>query len=214
MWGFPDRLRLEVSPGFLLLLGVLYWLDEGVGLLLWGLLACAVHELGHVTAALAFGGQAERLSLTVVGAELSFSYRAPLTYGQDSLVALAGPAANLLFGVLFFALDRYLPAVLSLGVGVFNLLPILPLDGGRVLYGLLADKLDADWADRILTATAGCLVGLLVGAGVIAAVHYANVTLLLTAVWLLTGVLRHGGHGIISGGRHHARRENRENEDL
>ena len=191
MWGSPDRPRLEASPGFLLLLGTLYWLDEGVGLLLWGLLACAVHELGHVAAALAYGGRVERLSLTAVGAELSFSYRAPLSYGQDSLVALAGPASNLLLGGLFFMLDRQLPAMLSLGIGAFNLLPILPLDGGRVLYGLLAEKLDPDWADRLLTAAAGCLVGLLAGAGVIAAVHYANVTLLFTALWLLTRVLRH-----------------------
>ena len=195
MWGAPDRPRLEASPGFLLLLGALYWLDEGVGLLAWGLLACTVHELGHVAAALALGGRAERLSLTAVGAELSFSYRTPLSYGQDSLVALAGPAANLLLAGLLFALDQQLPMVLSLGIGAFNLLPILPLDGGRVLYGLLADKLDPDWADRFLTAAAGCLVGLLAGAGAIAAVHFANVTLLLTALWLLTRVLRQGGQG-------------------
>ena len=207
MWGSPDRLRLEVSPGFLLLLGVLYWLDEGVGLLSWGLLACAVHELGHVAAALAFGGRAERLSLTVVGAELSFSYREPLTYGQDSLVALAGPAVNLLFGGLFFALGRHLPTVICLGVGAFNLLPILPMDGGRVLYSLLADRLDPDWADRLLTAAAGCQVGLLAGAGVIAAAHYANVTLLLTALWLLAGVLRHGEKGTASGWKYPTRRE-------
>ena len=207
MWGFPDRPRLEASPGFLLLLGTLYWLDEGVGLLLWGLLACAVHELGHVVAALACGGRAERLSLTAVGAELSFSYRAPLSYGRDSGVALAGPAANLLLGGLFFVLDLQLPAMLSLGIGAFNLLPILPLDGGRVLYGLLAEKLDPDWADRLLTAAAGCLVGLLAGAGVVVAVHYANVTLLLTALWLLTRVLRHGGQGTVSAGRRPARRE-------
>lgn len=195
MWRNPDRPRLEASPGFLLLLGALYWLDEGVGLLPWGLLACAVHELGHVAAARRFGGRVERLSLTAVGAELSFSYRAPLTYGRDSLVALAGPWANLLLGGLFYWQGRHLPAVLSLGLGVFNLLPILPLDGGRVLYGLLAERLDPDWADRLLTAFAGCLVGVLAGVGTIAAVHYANVSLLLTALWLLAGVIRHGGRG-------------------
>lgn len=202
MWASPDRPRLEASPGFLLLLGVLYWLDEGVGLLPWGLLACTVHELGHMAAALAFGGQVERLSLTVVGAELSFSCRFPMTYGQDGLVALAGPAANLLLGGLFFVLDWHLAAVISLGIGAFNLLPILPLDGGRLVYGLLAERLDPDWADRLLTASAGCLVGLLAGAGVIAAVCYANVTLLLTALWLLAGVLRHGGQGNGPGWEH------------
>ena len=193
MWAAPDAPRLEASPGFLLLLGALYWLDEGVGLLPWGLLACVVHELGHVAAALAFGGRVERLRLTVVGAELSFSYRAPLSYGRDSLVALAGPAANLLLGGLFLPLGRHLPAALSLGVGAFNLLPILPLDGGRVVYGLLAERLDPDWADRLLTAAAGCLGGVLAGVGAIAAVYYANVTLLLTALWLLAGVLRRSG---------------------
>ena len=195
MWRNPERPRLEASPGFLLLLGALFWLDEGLGLLPWGLLACIVHELGHVVAALTCGGRVERLSLTAVGAELSFSYRAPLSYGRDSLVALAGPGANLLLGGLFFWQGRYLPSVLSLGLGAFNLLPILPLDGGRVVYGLLAERLDPDWADRLLTASAGCLVGLLAGVGAIAAVHYANVTMLLTALWLLAGVIRHGGRG-------------------
>ena len=122
-------------------------------------------------------------------------------------MALAGPAANLLLGGLFFALDRQLPAVLSLGIGAFNLLPILPLDGGRVLYGLLAEKLDPDWADRFLTAAAGCLVGLLAGAGLIAAVHFANVTLLLTALWLLVRALRHSGQEVESGRKLPSRRE-------
>lgn len=195
MWRNPEQPRVEASPGFLLLLGALFWLDEGVGLLPWGLLACIVHELGHISAALVCGGRVERLSLTMVGAELSFSYRTPLSYGRDSLVALAGPGANLLLGGLFFWQGRHLPAVLTLGLGAFNLLPILPLDGGRVVYGLLAERLDPDWADRLLTASAGCLVGLLAGAGAIAAIHYANVTLLLTALWLLAGVIRHSGQG-------------------
>lgn len=195
MWISHKRPQVEVSPGFLLLLGVLFWLDEGVGLLAWGLLACLIHELGHVAAALTFGGRVDRLTLTAVGAELCFSYPAPLPYGQDSLVALAGPAVNLLAGSAAMALNCYLPAVLNFGIGVFNLLPIQPLDGGRVLYNLLTEWLDPDWADRLSDAAGGCLVGLLVGAGAVAAAQYANVTLLVTALWLLLGVLRRSGSG-------------------
>lgn len=190
MWICHKRVRLEISPGFLLLLGVLFWLDEEVGLLVWGLLACLIHELGHVAAALAFGGRPSRLSLTAVGAELSFRYPVPLSYGRDSLVSLAGPAANLLAGSAILAYGSYLPAALSFGIGAFNLLPIQPLDGGRVLYNLLAEWLDPDWAERLITAAEGCLVGLLVGIGTVAAARYANITLLLTALWLLFGVLR------------------------
>lgn len=192
MWIYRDPPKVEVSPGFLLLLGTLFWLDEGVGLLPWGLAACAVHELGHVAAAAALGGWVEGLSLTAVGAELRIGYEVPLTYGRDSLVALAGPAVNLLWGGAAMALHWELAAALTLAVGAFNLLPILPLDGGRVVYGLLAGRLDADWAERLMTALSGCLVGLLVGVGAVAAVQFANVTLLLTALWLLAGVLGRG----------------------
>lgn len=193
MWTYRDPPKVEVSPGFLLLLGALFWLDEGVGLLPWGLAACAVHELGHIAAAAALGGRIEGLSLTVVGAELRIGYEVPLTYGRDSLVALAGPAANLLWGVLALALHWKLAAALTLAVGAFNLLPIMPLDGGRVVYGLLAGRLDIDWAERLMTALSGCLVGLLIGVGAVAAAQFANVTLLFTALWLLAGVLRRGG---------------------
>lgn len=190
------RPELEVSPGFLLVLGALFFLDEGVGLLSWGLLACAVHELGHLAAARVFGGRIRRLSLTAVGAELSVDYPMPLSYGRSSFVALAGPAVNLLAGALAVSMKCYIPAALNFGIGGFNLLPIQPLDGGAVFYNLLAEWLDPDWANRLMTAAAGCLVGLLVGAGAVAAVRYANITLLITALWLLSCVLRHGGGGL------------------
>lgn len=193
MWTCHEPPRVEVSPGFLLLLGILFWLDEGVGLLPWGLLACALHELGHITAAAALNGAVRELSLTAVGAELHIDYDVPLTYGQDSLVALAGPAANLLFGTLALYLHWELAAAVSLTIGGFNLLPIPPLDGGRVLYGLLALHLDTDWAERLTTALSGCLLGVLAGVGAMAAAHYGNATLLLTALWMLAGVLRREG---------------------
>lgn len=192
MWTCHKTPQVKVSPGFLLILGVLFWLDEGVGMLPWGLLACTLHELGHIGAAALFGGFVKEISLTVIGAELCLEYQKPLTYGRDSLVALAGPTANLLFGVIALAMNWQLAAVLTLAIGAFNLLPVLPLDGGRVVYGLLAGRLDPDWAERLMTALSGCLVGALVGVGTVCAIHYANATLLLTALWLLAGVLRQG----------------------
>ncbi len=196
MWSCHDRPRMEASPGFFLLLGISFWLDEGVGLLPWGLLACVLHELGHMVAATVMGGRVEALSLTVVGAELRIDYRAPLTYLQDSLVALAGPATNLLWGIAALALHLELAAMLTLAIGAFNLLPISPLDGGRVVHGLLANRLDPDWADRVMTVMSGCLVGILVGVGAVAAIHYANITLLLTALWLLAGMFHQGRDSI------------------
>ena len=132
----------------------------------------------------------ERLVLSAVGAELTFDYLRPLSYSRDSMVALAGPAVNLAAGAFALAMRWYLPAALSLGVGAFNLLPVRPLDGGRALYDMAAGSLDPDWAERITTAAAGCVVGVLVGMGAVAAAKFANVTLLLTALWLLARTFR------------------------
>ena len=131
-----------------------------------------------------------RLTLSIVGAELAFDYPAPLSYRREILVALAGPAANLLTGLAAYCGGACLTAALSFGIGAFNLLPIRPLDGGTVWSDLLAGLIGPDWSERVLLAVSGALVGLLVGAGAVAAAHYANFTLLLTAAWLLLQLLR------------------------
>ncbi|HIT02750.1 MAG TPA: peptidase M50 [Candidatus Enterenecus merdae] len=191
MWIRPDRLpRLEITPGFALLIAALAYLDEGSGLLPWALLACTVHELGHWAAARALGGRVGQLRLSAVGAELRFAWPMPLSYGWEGLVVLAGPAANLLLAVPAFALGLEVLAVSSVWIGAFNLLPIPPLDGGVLAYNLLTGCWGLDWAPAALAVTAGVLAGLLAGIGAIALAVYGNVTLLLTAAWLLWGILR------------------------
>ena len=197
MWTCPDlHARLTVTPGFLLLMAGLLYLDEGAGLLPWALLACAVHELGHLAACAAHGGRVERLTLSAVGAELRFSYRHALSYSGENLVLLAGPAANLLLAVPAYLSGFRVLAVFSVWIGAFNLLPIPPLHGGALADNLLAER----WGDgpapqAVLTAVSGILAGLLAGVGAIAAAVYGNVTLLLTAFWLLWGIVRPGRRG-------------------
>lgn len=193
MWTCPESgPRLEITPGFLLLMAGLLYLDEGAGLLPWAMLACALHELGHLAAALAFGGRSPRLRLSAVGAELRLDYPHPLSYGRENLVLLAGPAVNLLLAVPAFALGLRILAVSSVWIGAFNLLPIPPMDGGRLAENLLGGWLELSWTPTALAVISAVLAGLLAGVGAIAAAVYGNVTLVLTAVWLLWCTLRAG----------------------
>ena len=182
----PNGCRLSIAPGFFLLLAVFFYLDQGMGFLKWYGLAACLHETGHILAAKLLGGQVKRLSLSVVGAEIRFDYHRILSYGEENLVALAGPVVNLLVGV---AAGTRIPllAVANFGMGAFNLLPVMPLDGGRVLSNVLSEAFGVSVSDNILLASAGLISGILLGLGLILTVCYANVVLLILSAWILLG---------------------------
>lgn len=181
-----------MSPGFLVLLALLYWLDGGPGLLGWALAACGLHELGHVAAAALLGGGVKEFHLTAVGAELTLDGTRPLSYGRECAAVLAGPGASLLTALLAARGRLFLLAGLSLGQGLFNLLPVLPLDGGRALCLLLSDRLGEDRAQGALGAVSAVLSGLLLGGGLVLLRVFGNPALLVTAAWLTAGQLRRG----------------------
>ena len=135
--------------------------------------ACALHELGHWLVIRALGGRVTALRITCVGAEMRLSARCPLGCWQQIAAALAGPAVNLLAARMAAGLGTegaYCFAGLNLALAAFNLLPAVQLDGGRILWCILA----------LLTSeelVLGALLLLWQGRG--------NLTLLITAVWLL-----------------------------
>ncbi|HYO59306.1 site-2 protease family protein [Archangium sp.] len=137
--------------------------------LLWGLglavalfLAVLVHELAHSLYALRKGGQVSDITLLMIGG-VSRITRMPDGPRHEALMALAGPATSLVLGGLFLAMYVLLEgarsfnlrfAVFYLGslnifLGLFNLLPAFPMDGGRVLRALLTGRLGRVRATRV-----------------------------------------------------------------
>lgn len=119
------------------------WLLSAAFALLLGVSVLA-HELGHCLVALRLGMPVRRLRLFLLGG-LSEVTRTPRKPGQEGLVAAAGPAVSLVLGGFCGLLMFAVPpdgavwllvaecAVANLAVGLFNLLPGLPLDGGRLV---------------------------------------------------------------------------------
>ena len=124
--------KIQFDPGSSLLLGVvlfsLQWKDAAALLV-----AAVVHEMGHLIAFFLCGVHMNGVRFTLSGPVLL--YEAANSGRVTFCTALAGPTAGLLFACAFYPVWP-LCAKISLLLSVFNLLPVLPLDGGRVASAL------------------------------------------------------------------------------
>jgi Zn-dependent protease len=147
--------------------GARYVVAAAFVLLLW--VSVLVHELSHSLVARGFGLPVRRILLYPLGG-FSEIEQEPPTPGKEFLVSAAGPVISLVlalagFGIIEAADPRGLPGLLiqqlvwaNLLVGAFNLLPGLPLDGGRMLRAGIwkfthkpaAATVAAAWAGRLL----------------------------------------------------------------
>lgn len=169
-----DSFRLSVSPGAALFYPLLLLSAEDWELC--SLLAAAgFHEAGHALALVCLGGRIRGLALGLSG--LRMDALLPPSPAAEACCALAGPAAGLLWACAAARIGgaRYLYASgLSALLSLFNLLPCLPLDGGRAILALSG-------RERLLRRT-----GLLCSLGLLAAALYWRLPLtLIPALWLL-----------------------------
>ena len=159
--------KIEISAGAVFLLSLLYFFsDFETGAAIFT--AVAVHELGHIALIKLCGGSAMGLRMSVSGFCISYTG----LYGAGELFALlAGPAAGIIlaYAASFFG-NRYLnfyllkTAGFSLILSLYNLLPALPLDGGRALALILSGCLGDTTAARIAE-----ILSFLTGLGMLAA---------------------------------------------
>lgn len=104
--------------------------------------AAAVHEMGHVIAVKILGGHLCGFSIRCDGALINAKID---SRWKEILAILAGPCA----GALLILLCRWMPrvAILAAAQTLFNMLPIYPLDGGRLIRCLGAGKRVITWIE-------------------------------------------------------------------
>ncbi|MEW6545307.1 MAG: site-2 protease family protein [Bacillota bacterium] len=200
---------VEVHPLFLITL-ILFWTGRGgveVGIFLFSL---AIHELGHLAVLTGQGLGVARVELLPFGSVIT-PLAPTLEPGEEFMVAAAGPLHSLVLVATGWLAAPRVPnpdlaswfLELNATLGVFNLLPLLPLDGGRMLRARWALSLGwrratwrlirlGRWGSGVLTAVA--VVALLQGRMLVPLLVLAWVLLLAAGQeeeWGMYRFLRH-----------------------
>jgi Zn-dependent protease/CBS domain-containing protein len=218
--GSVSGIGIYIHATFLILIGYLVWVNRQAPALqitlvvafVCAVFACIVlHELGHALTAQRFGVRTRDITILPIGGVARLE-RIPQDPRQELLIAVAGPAVNVVIAAVLYAVvaalhlgfpdpaARTAPATGSLldaiqtagflrtlaytnaALVVFNLLPAFPMDGGRILRAALAYKLDYARATRIAAGVGQVMAGLFVVLGLM-----GNPWLVLIAIFVFMG---------------------------
>lgn len=189
-------IKLHIHPLFWLF-GAFYALTGKVFMFIIYTTVALLHELGHSFSAEKLGYRLDRITLMPYGAVI-YGEDASLKPSDEIRIALAGPVTNVLIGIFFVAFWWIFPdiypytdaaAFASFAIAAINVLPVFPLDGGRVLLAVLSMKMKR--AKALLVCK---VVSVVFGAGLaalfIASLFFApNVSLAFFAAFVLFGAL-------------------------
>ena len=129
------------------------------------------------------------------------SYSPLASYRSDAIIALAGPLGSFTAAYLSSTAANiigaswlYVFSGTSLMLGIFNLIPVLPLDGGNILNAILIPRIGIVKAFRIsnIISIIFCTILIFLGLYILIISRY-NITMLFIAAWLMIYNMRQRG---------------------
>ncbi len=165
-----------------------------------------VHELGHSVVGRYYGAKVKNITLWILGGMAQFE-TIPRQPGAEAVIAIAGPVTSYLLGALCWLGMQVSPpswgsvqfvlaylTLMNVVLATFNLLPALPLDGGRILRSLLALRLSHFKATQTAAAISKLLAFLLGLLGFLS----LNIFLMLIAFFVYMGVTGESRHATVT----------------
>lgn len=160
---------------------------------------CLIHELGHIIAGLILKMRPEKIELMPYGLTVSFKVN-PDDYNQKMkkgnllelkkiVVASIGPIVSLILAIIFIYVDPIIitkqDAIYSnILILLFNLIPIYPLDGGRIIKGILHIKFGNLISKKVTNQISNIFMVIITFVCSIAVYYFCNIAYFLICIIL------------------------------
>jgi len=165
---------------------------------LWVFLSIILHELGHVTAAIHFGSRLRSVKIMAVGLNASLDGFEYQSTPCRLLIYLSGPAVNLILAAMSKLAGLILPFhgerlgflfLVNISLAVLNFLPVLPLDGGKILREIIGAKFGLRAANNCLNSLSVCFATLLICIGILQIISKIyNFSLAAIGIYILLSI--------------------------
>lgn len=174
---------------------IIFILTHQIEIYAWIMLFAFIHELGHMMAGLILKLKPKELSLMPFGISITFEtyeYK-KLIEIKKILIAISGPLTNLIICLIASFLHinsetKLLIMYSNILIALFNLIPIYPLDGGRILKGIVSLKYEKMKSDEIVNKISNILVITLTALSSIVILYLKNIAILFVVIylWIIT----------------------------